>query len=163
MLDLSLTCVSCNHSAGTTFHDLEQKVGERVHLANVNQLYHRLHCAACGATDVLVSDASGRTLVDPRNLVECRKCSYPIEHPRLQTNPNTNVCASCAKQGAKPNLNQTHLPEVITLDRDRIPKDLRNCPDCGKNTVLRQNRRTLERFIGCSGFPYCRWTMSEIK
>lgn len=30
------------------------------------------------------------------------------------------------------------------------------CPDCGAKMVLRTNRRTKERFWGCSDFPDCR-------
>ena len=33
----------------------------------------------------------------------------------------------------------------------------RNCPKCGKPLVYRYNKRTRAKFIGCSGFPNCKY------
>ena len=31
------------------------------------------------------------------------------------------------------------------------------CPKCGRATVLKENTRTCASFLGCSGYPSCRW------
>jgi ssDNA-binding Zn-finger/Zn-ribbon topoisomerase 1 len=36
----------------------------------------------------------------------------------------------------------------------------RACPACRKEVVIRTNRSTLKDFLGCSGYPLCRWTSS---
>ena len=32
------------------------------------------------------------------------------------------------------------------------------CPNCGKNLIVRRNRRSGKRFVGCEGYPECRVT-----
>src|ERR671915_603917 len=32
------------------------------------------------------------------------------------------------------------------------------CPNCGKNLIIRRNRRSGKRFVGCEGYPECRMT-----
>ena len=34
------------------------------------------------------------------------------------------------------------------------------CPNCGKNLIIRRNRRSGKRFVGCEGYPECRVTYS---
>ena len=36
------------------------------------------------------------------------------------------------------------------------------CPKCGKELVKRVNSKTGVTFIGCSGFPACRFSMSAV-
>jgi hypothetical protein len=31
------------------------------------------------------------------------------------------------------------------------------CPKCGRATILKENFRTCASFLGCSGYPSCRW------
>ncbi len=40
-------------------------------------------------------------------------------------------------------------PEVVVTYR---------CPDCGRAVYRRRRRRDDEPFLGCSGYPACRWT-----
>ncbi len=35
---------------------------------------------------------------------------------------------------------------------------VRACPDCGRELVVRTNRRTGGDFLGCSGWPRCSYT-----
>ena len=39
----------------------------------------------------------------------------------------------------------------------------RNCPKCGKPLVYRYNKRTRAKFIGCSGFPSCKYVEFDDK
>jgi len=32
------------------------------------------------------------------------------------------------------------------------------CPNCGRNLIVRRNRRSGKRFVGCEGYPECRVT-----
>ncbi|MDP8949104.1 MAG: DNA topoisomerase, partial [Actinomycetota bacterium] len=32
------------------------------------------------------------------------------------------------------------------------------CPNCGRNLIIRRNRRSGKRFVGCEGYPECRTT-----
>lgn len=41
------------------------------------------------------------------------------------------------------------------------PRNLK-CPECGRPMILRTNRRTQERFFGCSTFPACRGTRNKM-
>ncbi len=34
------------------------------------------------------------------------------------------------------------------------------CPDCGKDLIVRENRKTKELFIGCTGYPNCDYSQS---
>jgi len=53
----------------------------------------------------------------------------------------------------------TWLREQGLLDEwdDDTPED---CPDCGKSTVVRQNRRNKLYFTGCGAYPKCKWSTS---
>jgi DNA topoisomerase-1 len=48
--------------------------------------------------------------------------------------------------------------KIEKMDMDEKLEE--KCPDCGKNLVIKQSRRG--RFIGCTGFPDCRYTRSYI-
>ncbi len=37
---------------------------------------------------------------------------------------------------------------------------LGTCPNCGKNLIVRRNRKSGKRFVGCEGYPECRVTYS---
>lgn len=34
----------------------------------------------------------------------------------------------------------------------------KDCPRCGKQAELKKNRRRGTTFIGCTGYPECKWT-----
>jgi predicted RNA-binding Zn-ribbon protein involved in translation (DUF1610 family) len=48
---------------------------------------------------------------------------------------------------------QQHLTE--------LEKAKHICPWCGKELVERRNNKTGDTFIGCSGFPKCRYTAKD--
>jgi hypothetical protein len=65
--------------------------------------------------------------------------------------PGTHLCVKCAEEAER-------LPPQEPWPRP--PPHLRRCPwpNCGKPTEIRENRTTGQRFVGCTGFPRCRWT-----
>jgi len=47
------------------------------------------------------------------------------------------------------------------IEKQNLTKELgEKCPECGKNLLLRRSKRG--KFIGCSGFPDCKYTRSFI-
>ena len=52
--------------------------------------------------------------------------------------------------------------EFANIVRSGIREDsvLGPCPNCGKNLVVRRNRKSGKRFAGCEGYPECRVTYS---
>ena len=72
---------------------------------------------------------------------KCEKCGLPIisfGKPRQRACLDTN----CGKDKTKP-----YDPKVVG-----------KCPDCGKDLLKRSGR--YGEFVGCSGFPKCRFTCS---
>ena len=39
-----------------------------------------------------------------------------------------------------------------------VPKQAKACPQCGKELVIRANRNTGHKFLGCSMWPECSFT-----
>jgi hypothetical protein len=116
-----------------------------------NQGRSRRYCSAKSSPGEpsRIADDAGLILVDPASLTSCRACGFPIPLPRLGALPGTNVCGACAAEGAKPR----PAPAYPQPPADRV-----KCPRCGKPTVVRQNSEDQGFFLGCTGFPTCRWT-----
>ncbi|MBR3140155.1 MAG: topoisomerase DNA-binding C4 zinc finger domain-containing protein, partial [Methanobrevibacter sp.] len=72
---------------------------------------------------------------------KCEKCGLPIIS---FGKPRQRACLDqhCGKDKTKP-----HKPEEVG-----------ECPECGKKLLKRSGR--YGEFIGCSGFPKCRFTCS---
>jgi len=52
-------------------------------------------------------------------------------------------------------------PATVAAPADTLTMNLaRACPQCGSALAERRNRRDGSKFIGCSGFPSCRYTES---
>jgi DNA topoisomerase-1 len=46
----------------------------------------------------------------------------------------------------------------IVWDGIRSDETLGKCPDSGHNLIIRRNRKSGKRFVGCEGYPECRVT-----
>lgn len=54
---------------------------------------------------------------------------------------------------------RAHIEPALVLSEPALVRAaLATCPRCGSNLVQRTNRRTGEKFLGCSQFPKCRGT-----
>ncbi len=40
----------------------------------------------------------------------------------------------------------------------KVDETLGSCPECGNNLIIRRNRKSRKRFVGCEGYPECRVT-----
>lgn len=52
-----------------------------------------------------------------------------------------------------------HVDNLRAAHKDRSAKSPQKCPKCGGNMVLRTNRKTGEKFWGCTNYPKCRKTL----
>ena len=52
---------------------------------------------------------------------------------------------------------------VTNMEKTKIEAEKvgRNCPNCGKELLYRITKRTGQKFIGCSGFPECKYVENE--
>ena len=57
------------------------------------------------------------------------------------------------------NANEHRCPTCNQMVQIKVDLN-RKCPQCNKQVVIRKNRTSGNDFIGCSGYPNCRWTMS---
>jgi len=153
-------CQSCDSCTEVNLVQFLDPQGESVGERQVNQIYEQLSCEKCNSSFIKVSDSTGRVIIDPLNLSPCRICGCPIEVPRKVALPETNICSNCIVDNNEHGDVAKHIPEPIRLDEDLIPDELKSCPKCGSRTLLKRNRKTQERFIGCLAFPVCRWGAS---
>jgi DNA topoisomerase I len=81
---------------------------------------------------------------------QCEKCSYPIAVVGTgKSTRETCLNMECpTKQSADKKVNK----EIAALESGKIEKD---CPKCDKKLVLR--RSVYGQFLGCSGYPNCRY------
>lgn len=145
---LRLECVSCNHEGVVMADVLEEKLGEELTVNNVSAIYNQFSCAECQQSSVRIYDDTDRLLIDPENIAPCYVCHSPIVAPRLEAQPETNVCTVCAEENARPPVDPPY---------PQPPADQKICPRCGNPTVVRQNSQDLNYFLGCTSFPKCRW------
>jgi len=149
IVQVQLTCTHCDHQGAVDGELLTQRLGEALTYSNIAGLSGEFKCGACGSKSIAVSDDQGILLLDPNNVRICQACALPIVFPRLQAVPNTSLCQSCAEEGEQP-----ERPSPYPMP----PPELSTCPRCESPSVVRENSQDGNYFIGCTGFPKCRWT-----
>jgi len=148
---LKLECRRCDHRSEMSGALLEERLDEPLSIRSVGQLYGRLRCSQCGRSEVRVLDDAGHLLINPTAITPCALCGQPIPLPRLSAMPNSNVCLACAAGATE----RPHDPPY-----PMPPADRQKCLFCGRSTIVRQNKEDEDFFLGCTGFPKCRWTNS---
>ena len=147
--NIRLECVNCGHVAVAEAEKLEEFLGEALTFNTVSTTYKYFRCTECDKSSARMFDDTNRLLIDPESIAPCHVCHSPIIAPRLEVQPETNACAACAKEGAKP---------PVDPPCPQPPASQKNCPRCGNQTIVRQNSQDLYYFLGCTSFPKCRWT-----
>jgi len=151
-------CKSCGHTAVLGWDDVKRAAGD--HLSNVSaindnvlsKLANRLRCTNCNAKNVkfLIEGTDGRvTVLDSPQRRLCVDCKKPISSKRLELAPRARRCVRCERR-----------------IRGGDEKDgIYYCRICGAPMVWRVPRppNRAEKFLGCSNYPKCRYTMSEMK
>ncbi|MDR0912625.1 MAG: topoisomerase DNA-binding C4 zinc finger domain-containing protein [Methanobrevibacter sp.] len=79
----------------------------------------------------------------------CDKCGLPmISYGKAKNRQQACLDPNCGKDKAE-------------LERKYNPKKVGKCPECGKDLLLRSGR--YGEFIGCSGYPKCRFTAKSLE
>lgn len=119
------------------------------------KLYNEIECSNCTEDNFYIFNSQGRMVVDPDHISRCSNCQGPIPLPRIETQPETNICLpSCAEEV----MENSKLPEMIYPE---IPEGKNICPKCNSRTEVRYSDKTNNFFLGCSTFPKC-WYKSQL-
>ncbi len=101
---------------------------------------------ACTTTFSLPSSG----LIQPAK-ESCKECSYPMVKIIRKGKRPQDVCINQACPSKKASEEATRF--VKELEAKKIEK---KCPKCGKDLVVRKS--IYGQFLGCSGYPACRYT-----
>jgi|TARA_B100000959_G_C14820965_1_gene557787 hypothetical protein len=152
----------CNRKIDLSKNDIETKLNvELIHGYEVTKTHDMFDCSECKNDKFKICDANGRLIFDPDLEIRlCKNCSNPISVPRLQTFPDSNVCAaSCTGESnddSSAKKEETDLSKKIPL-----PTDLLLCKKCRSPTKVQYSIKVLSYFVGCTRWPFCRH-ISEI-
>ena len=142
-------CIHCGRNGKYTGDQFENRFDEPLTMRSVGQLAGAFRCSQCSHKQTKIFDHTGRLLIDSKNFTPCAVCGQAIPLPRLAAMPGSNICIACADDATMPHPAPPH---------PQPPPDMRECPHCGRPTVVRQNNTDLNYFLGCTGFPRCHWT-----
>jgi ssDNA-binding Zn-finger/Zn-ribbon topoisomerase 1 len=146
---ITIECSTCGRRTKVDGADLGNRIDDELSFDTVGRIVKRLVCGSCRARSIKVYDDSARLLVDTANTPLCRVCGDPILLPRIRALPTTTLCGHCATEAS-----------VQTQPRPypQPPAQRSKCPRCGRPTIVRENSKDADYFLGCTGFPTCRWT-----
>ena len=160
MTEFCLECLECGHSVIRERSYLLGLVGDikDPKISNLNSVMMRFKCSKCLGR--LVRLKSGLTVYfDSSRIISCVSCKLPIPIPRIELVSNASTCADCAEEANESIAKGTLFPNVPIGMRGK-------CPTCEKKAakgivVVYQNAKDKEFFLGCSGFPRCRWSTNS--
>jgi len=138
---ISIKCTSCNHSVELAEEDAS-RIFTHFNVDPANKLedvlsnrLQNLKCKKCGDHQAVVSRL-------------CLECGSPIPDERIEFYPEATLCVRCQ--------------ELLESTQPDHPSDIDygTCPRCGKKLAQRLSKKTSPAtyFIGCSGYPKCRYT-----
>lgn len=104
----------------------------------------------CGLTQVLYSDKRGD--------ITCLKCKKSKAYKALAKGKSKSVQSGIKNKITHEKILQRHKREAI-LDILKNHPDYPKCNLCCLPMVIRENKRTKEKFWGCTGYPDCKNTM----
>jgi len=111
----------------------------------------------CGQNLILIDSPRGSTFVGCSGYPECKSTySMPMGATVLKT-----TCEECGLpliSFGKPRQRACLDPKCGKDDREPTNEVVGKCPDCENDLIKRSGR--YGEFIGCSGFPKCRFTKS---
>ncbi|MGB8233595.1 MAG: DNA topoisomerase I [Methanobacterium sp.] len=111
----------------------------------------------CGQNLILIDRPKGSTFVGCSGYPDCKSTySMPMGATVLKT-----TCEECGLpliSFGKPRQRACLDPKCGKEDREPSNEIVGVCPDCGSDLIKRSGR--YGEFIGCSGFPKCRFTKS---
>lgn len=152
---LRVTCRDCGRTAPVAEDALAAWLGEAPTMRTIRAALGHLVCSACGSRryDAWVAGAEGRQLLDADHTRTCRHCGLPRLLDELRARPTAEVCALCAE------LAKAEEEAARAKPWPMPPAGHEKCPRCGRPTIVRESKDAPGAyFLGCTGFPACRWT-----
>jgi ssDNA-binding Zn-finger/Zn-ribbon topoisomerase 1 len=155
-LEVAAECMGCGHSIR-----LSKQVAVRLFGPSIAQgclpsasaiggARSRLVCSSCRRREPFVvvrrkEPPKTPAVARPEQARRCMRCGCEIPRARLEALPEATECVDCAE------------------DRERtrsVGEVLGRCPLCGEQLVRRYRRPggPGRSFVGCSGFPNCRYS-----
>ena len=154
---LRVACRDCGRAGTVPEAALATWLGEAPTMRNIREALARLICSAPGCrsrrSDVWAAGEGGAQLIDADCHRVCDHCGLPRLLAELRQHPGTNRCPACvtvAKAAeAAADAERTRHPTP--------PAGHERCPRCRKPTIVREPKEGGRYFLGCTGFPACRW------
>ena len=137
---ISIRCGDCGFIRKIT-EDYVSMINKQYNYENITDIEeflrtnsHRLKCK-CGKKNASI-------------IRRCHICNQTIAEERIESIPTINICFSC----------QVELESRSLMDDDQ---DFGKCPRCGMKLVQRIRKKVIPAayFVGCSGYPKCRYTV----
>ncbi len=105
-------------------------------------------------------DAEGRPVEPPKIDITCEKCGKPMVLRRSRKGAFLGCSGypKCRTTMPIPEELRAEVQQFLNATRPKtraVPLG-KECPNCGKELVLRETSRGL--FVGCTGYPKCRFT-----
>jgi DNA topoisomerase-1 len=111
----------------------------------------------CGGNLIIISSPRGGKFVGCSNYPDCKKTySLPAGASVLKT--KCEKCGLPLISFGKPRQRACLDSKCANGGKESSNDVVGECPDCGKDLIKRMGR--FGEFIGCSGFPKCRFTSS---
>lgn len=111
----------------------------------------------CGQNLILIDSPRGSTFVGCSAYPEC-KSTYSMPMGAIVLKTTCEECGLPLISFGKPRQRACLDPKCGKDDREPTNEVVGTCPECESNLIKRSGR--YGEFIGCSGFPKCRFTKS---
>ncbi len=111
----------------------------------------------CGKNLILINSPRGGNFVGCSGYPEC-KSTYSMPKGATVLKTTCEKCGLPMISFGKPRQRACLDPKCGKDGREPTNEVVGKCPDCGSDLIKRSGR--YGEFIGCSGFPKCRFTMS---
>ncbi|EKQ52468.1 MAG: DNA topoisomerase I, archaeal [Methanobacterium sp. Maddingley MBC34] len=112
----------------------------------------------CGGNLIMINSAKGGSFVGCTSYPDC-KSTYSMPRGATVLKTKCEVCGLPMISFGKPRQRACMDPKCGREGEEPLKNEVVGiCPDCGKELIKRRGR--YGEFVGCSGFPRCRYTRS---
>ncbi|MBX9699532.1 MAG: hypothetical protein K2X74_08845 [Acetobacteraceae bacterium] len=154
---LRVACRDCGRAGTVPEAALTTWLGEQPTMLNIRDVLARLICSAPGCrsrrSDVWAAGEGGAQLIAADCYRVCDRCGLPRLLAELEKHPGRTLCPACFIAVAAEATNAKAKGAIHPMP----PPGIERCPRCGKPTIVREPKEGGPYFLGCTGFPSCRW------
>lgn len=125
-------------------------------MLNIREALARLVCTGCSSKrcDAWAAGDGGAQLIDADQYRVCDRCGLPRLLAELWAHPAATLCPRCIAEARA---------SAAAADAERTrhpapPPGHERCPRCRKPAIVREPKEGGPYFLGCTGFPACRWS-----